>query len=110
PHVFGEVRRDVEVFVFVRSFVAQRELRDRDDLVGVAAMPSVGKHGCRRKVLRIAFDLASIGPGRDGGDLTIAEAWIVRPVPNMRVGLPRRHRAPYYSLPNRGSPGPHFRI
>ena len=108
--VRGEAGRHGAVLVvIVGRHRGHRHDRRGHDEVGLADGPHAGlrKHQRRGQIGRIAARGAVVGPGRQGGDLRVAQRDVVLVVLDADglVDEPRRHLAQRGPVPDRAGPG-----
>ncbi len=92
--VFGEVGRNLEVLILIRSGGFERELFGHgEDHIGFADAPAINELRRRWQVFRIPFLSATINPRGDRVNLGLRHPPVVLELLRVRVGVPGRHLA-----------------
>ena len=107
--VFGEIRRNLEVLIFIRpTGLKLVSFRHRQDDIGFANRPAFGEFGRRRQVFGFAFFRAAVHPGGDGVNFFLCQATVVAELPMGGIRIPTWHLFANDLLFDRTCPGARF--
>src|ERR1700686_2862390 len=109
--VLFKVGRRIEVLILVGTGGLDRiRFWHLYNHIRLADTPAFDELRGGRQVFRIAFFRSAVYPGGNGIDLSLRKAWIIGPLTDARVGVPRRHLSTDDLLFDRSCPRPHVLV